>query len=108
MHYDAVDIIVNSPCAATLRKISVCELLSSADLLRLLRGCPNISEVCWDFGGGRDPFFRRQRDLANLHTLLRILQSRGGKLDSGYHHAFRHVRPWEYPGVLVQGKLCFW
>ncbi len=107
MHYDAVDIIVNSPCAATLRKISVYDLLSSADLLRLLRGCPNISEVCWDFGGGRDPFFR-QRDLANLHTLLRILESRGGKLDSGYHHACRHVRPWEYPGVLVQGKLCFW
>ena len=105
MYYDAVDIIVNSPCAATLRKISVYDLLSSADLLRLLRGCPNISEVCWDFGGGRDPFFRRQRDLANLHTLLRILQSRGGKLDSGY--LFRHVRPREYPGVLVRDQAYY-
>ena len=103
MHYDAVDIIVNSPCAATLRKISVCELLSSADLLRLLRGCPNISEVFWGFGDRVR--FNRRRDLANLHTLLRILESRGGKLDSGY--LFRHVRPSEYPGVLVRDQAYY-
>ena len=106
MHYDAVDIIVNSPCAATLRKIRVYDLLSSADLLRLVRGCPNISEVCWDFGDGVP--FNRRRDLANLHTLLRILESRGGKFDSGFLRLRRHVRPWEYPGVLVRDKLSLW
>ena len=106
MHYDAVDIIVNSPCAVTLRKIRVYDLLSSTDLLRLVRGCPNISEICWDFGDGVP--FNRRRDLANLHTLLRILESRGGKFDSGFLRLRRHVRPWEYPGVLVRDKLSLW
>ena len=72
----AIPIIVSSPCATSLRKVSINTLASirSGDLLQLVRGCPNVIEL-W-FGDGTTP----ERDGANIALVRQILKSRGGAL----------------------------
>ena len=46
----AIDIILESPCAQTLRSgdVSYAPQFSSEDVLRLVRGCPELAELGWE------------------------------------------------------------
>ena len=94
----AVPIILSSPCATSLRKVSINTLgtITSGDLLQLVRGCPNVIEL--HFGDGTTPerdshgyptmtsFFGvmpNGRDGANIAVVRQLLKSRGGELNSG-------------------------
>ena len=89
----AADIIINSPCAQTLRKVDFhcVPVFGSAMLLHLARGCPNLKSIVWendqpdpnpedpdDMYGQVTP----ERDLANIKSHVRLLACRGGSLDS--------------------------
>ena len=90
----AADIIINSPCAQTLRKVDFhcVPVFGSAMLLHLARDCPNLKTIVWendenDENDPEDPDdmygqVTRERDLANIKSLVRLLARRGGSLDS--------------------------
>ena len=88
----AADIIINSPCAQTLRKVDFhcVPVFGSAMLLHLARGCPNLKTIVWendqpDDSADPDDMYGQvtpERDLANIKSLVRLLARRGGSLDS--------------------------
>ena len=75
----------------------------SADLLRLVRGCPNITEVKWEVpSDGTTVAGMSHFHAENIRGVLEILESRGGKFDSRYKGVLHWFRPWEFRGVLAR------
>ena len=77
--YRAIDIILESPCAQTLRTtfLSYPPLFSSARVLRLVRGCPRLTDPEWE-PGDEHPL-SRAADGANVEAMNALLESRGGR-----------------------------
>ena len=75
----AIDIILESPCAQTLRTtfLSYPPLFSSARVLRLVRGCPRLTDPEWE-PGDEHPLSRAV-DGANVEAMNALLESRGGR-----------------------------
>ena len=75
----AIDIILESPCAQTLRTtfLSYPPLFSSARVLRLVRGCPRLTDPEWE-PGDEHPL-SRIADGANVAAIDALLISRGGR-----------------------------
>ena len=75
----AIDIILESPCAQTLRTtfLSYPPLFSSARVLRLVRGCPSMTDPEWE-PGDEHPL-SRAADGANVEAMNALLESRGGR-----------------------------
>ena len=75
----AIDIILESPCAQTLRTtfLSYPPLFSSARVLRLVRGCPSMTDPEWE-PGDEHPL-SRIADGANVEAMNALLESRGGR-----------------------------
>ena len=72
----AIDIILESPCAETLRsmEISHAPQFSYEDVLRLLRGCPEIAQLAWDTD---ESDLDQNVDGANVDAIDALLMSRG-------------------------------
>ena len=78
----AVDIIVDSPTAQTLRYFHDYEtpIITSVTLLRLVRGCPLLNDVDWSWKERLSPI----EDGANIDAINELLRSRGGKEEDQY------------------------
>ncbi len=84
----AIDIILESPCAQTLRSLEVAYApqFSSRDVLRLVRGCPELAEFQWESQGESNESGLDQNvdgALANVAAIHALLISRGGKAYGG-------------------------
>ena len=75
----AIDIILESPCAQTLRYInlSYAPHFSSEDVLRLVRGCPRLAYLDWETS--EDEPLDRDIDGPNVDAVDALLMSRGGR-----------------------------
>ena len=75
---DVVDIILESPCATSLREARFYGVYAfgTVELLRLVEGCPNMAK----FGCSYRPRNAAYCDALNLASLRSLLKSRGGKL----------------------------
>ena len=73
---DIVDVILQSKSATTLMFVSLYDVgvFTSASLLRLVRGCPKLCSVSWDYWV--DPGWSAIRDGDNADELNRLLKSR--------------------------------
>ena len=78
----AIDIILESPCAQTLRSLDVsyAPQFSSRDRLRLVRGCPELAEFQWE---SNESGLIKDVDGANVDAIRALLVSRGGKVYGG-------------------------
>ena len=78
----AVDTILQSRSAQTLRTLMVFEtpVLTSTNMLRLVRGCPLIVDVKWYQEDGDSSATEED----NFDAINRLLKSRGGKEMSFY------------------------
>ena len=87
----AIDIILESPCAETLRSIEISydPQFSSEDVLRLVRGCPELTELDWEISED-DQLLVQNAEVAaqwnvqhvdgpNVEAIDALLESRGGK-----------------------------
>ncbi len=87
----AIDIILESPCAETLRSIEISydPQFSSEDVLRLCRGCPELAELGWEISED-DQLLVQNAEVAaqwnvqhvdgpNVEAIDTLLESRGGK-----------------------------
>ena len=74
----AIDVILESPCAQTLRSVDVsfAPYFSSRDVLRLVRGCPILAQLDWP---GESDELDRNVDGANVDAIDALLMSRGGR-----------------------------
>ena len=73
-----IDIILQSRSSQTLRKLAVkptCFTSPSANVLRLVRGCPRLSELEW-WQGRLSPI----DDGSNVDEIIGFLKARGGNL----------------------------
>ena len=79
----AIDIVLESPCAQTLREVDVsyAPQFSSEDVLRLVRGCPELATLEWE-NSPEDPL-DRDVDGPNVDAVDAILMSRGGRASWG-------------------------
>lgn len=84
---EAVNIILRSPTAQTLRSFNNYEtpILTSERILRLLRGCPRLKDFGWDTEERLSPI----EDGANIDAINALLKSRGGE----EFHPFRTFGP---------------
>jgi len=75
----AVDVILESPCAQTLRWIdlSFTHQIPSADVLRLIRGCPELARLDWEISEG--VVLSTIDDGPNVDAINALLESRGGE-----------------------------
>ena len=69
-----IDIILASQTAQTLFDVSLChvEAITSANLLRLARGCPNLVDLYWCVDG-----LTPLADGQNVEDLMELLKGRG-------------------------------
>jgi hypothetical protein len=87
----AIDIILESPSADTLRSIDIGydPQFSSEDVLRLVRGCPELTELDWQISED-DQLLVQNAEVAaqwnvqhvdgpNVEAIDDLLESRGGK-----------------------------
>ena len=81
----AIDIVLESPCAQTLRSVDVsyAPQFSSEDVLRLVRGCPELTLLEWE-NSPEDPL-DRDVDGPNVDAVDALLLSRGGRA-FGFRH----------------------
>ena len=72
----AINVILESPCAQTLRSLDVsfAPYFSSRDVLRLVRGCPELATLEWE-----SDELDRNVDSANVAAVDALLMSRGGR-----------------------------
>ena len=72
----AIDVILESPCAQTPRSLDVsfAPYFSSRDVLRLVRGCPELATLEWE-----SDELDRNVDSANVAAVDALLMSRGGR-----------------------------
>ena len=81
----AIDIVLESPCAQTLREVDVsyAPQFSSEDVLRLVRGCPELAQLEWE-NSPEEPL-DRDVDGPNIDAVDALLMSRGGRA-FGFRH----------------------
>ena len=82
-----VDIIVQSSSARSLRKarlVSIAANWSSAELLGIVQGCPNLKEVMYIYDPYDDEVSSESDCGASIVSARRLLKSRGGTL-GGFH-----------------------
>ena len=81
----AIDIILESPCTQTLRSVGVsyAPQFSSEDVLRLVRGCPELAQLEWE-NSPEEPL-DRDVDGPNVDAIDALLMSRGGRA-FGFRH----------------------
>ena len=94
-----IDIILQSPSAQTLRGIRIFymdEIFTPANLLRLVRGCPLLSEFEGDSGELLSPIEHGK----TVKAINKLLKSRGGKKNQ--YRPFVDFGPtqWGRPGTL--------
>ena len=88
----AINIILESPCAETLRSIEISydPQFSSEDVLRLVRGCPELAELRWEVSEDAQLLVQNavaaaiwgrvgKVDGPNVDAINALLESRGGK-----------------------------
>ena len=87
----AINIILESPCAETLRSIEISydPQFSSEDVLRLCRGCPELAELEWEISEDAQLLVQNAEvaaqwnvqhvDGPNVEAIDTLLESRGGK-----------------------------
>ena len=75
----AIDIVLESPCAQTLREVDVsyAPQFSSEDVLRLVRGCPRLADLEWETS--EEHPLDHDVDGPNVDAIDAILTSRGGR-----------------------------
>ena len=75
----AIDIVLESPCAQTLRSVDVsyAPQFSSEDVLRLVRGCPRLADLEWETS--EEHPLDHDADGPNVDAIDAILTSRGGR-----------------------------
>ena len=78
-----IDIILQSPSAQTLRSIAIYympdEIFTPANLLRLVRGCPLLSEFEYEDDSSEEPSPIEHGDAVD--AINEMLKSRGGEED---------------------------
>ncbi len=77
----AIEAIVESPCAQTLRSIDLCQLpFVPEELLQLVRGCPKLAKLEWE-APEEDEYFSLFpiEDGPAVDAINALLKSRGGK-----------------------------
>ena len=92
----AVEAIVESPSAQTLRSIDITHLpFLPEEMLRLLRGCPKLAELEWDAPDGYfyDNSFSPIQDGPAVDAINALLKSRGGKAIRFFDEYGPKVRP---------------
>ena len=86
----AINIILESPCAETLRSIEICHAhqFSSEDVLRLVRGCPRLADLEWETS--EEHPLDHDVDGPNVDAIDAILTSRGGRTSGvrAYGHEY--------------------
>ena len=86
----AIDIILESPCAQTLREVDVsyAPQFSSEDVLRLVRGCPRLADLEWETS--EEHPLDHDVDGPNVDAIDAILTSRGGRTSGvrAYGHEY--------------------
>ena len=79
----AIDVILESPCAQTLRSVDISNTyqFSSEDVLRLVRGCPELAKLEWEITSEEweSDDLDQNVDGANVAAVDALLMSRGGR-----------------------------
>ena len=77
----AIEAIVESPCAQTLRSIDICYLpFVPEELLQLVRGCPKLATLEWEAPKDLDfPHCSPIQDGPAVDAINALLKSRGGE-----------------------------
>ena len=92
----AIEAIVESPCAQTLRSIDITLLpFLPEDMLRLLRGCPKLAELEWDAPEDYSYDFSLSpiQDGPAVDAINALLKSRGGEAIAFFDEYGPKVRP---------------
>ena len=86
----ALDIIVESTSARTLRSVgiyvprSLVQLITSAAVLRLVRGCPELSDLSLETAGDAY-YWTPDEDGQNNDAIDEVIDSRGGSFEVGQY-----------------------
>ena len=96
-HPNAIDVIVESPCAQTLRSINLCQLpFITEELLQLLRGCPKLAKLEWE-APEEDEYeyliLSPIEDGPEVDAINALLKSRGGEAIAFFDEYGPRVRP---------------
>ena len=91
----AVEAIVESPCAQTLRSIDICYLpFVPEELLQLVRGCPKLATLEWEAPKDLDfPHCSPIQDGPAVDAINALLKSRGGEAIAFFDEYGPKVRP---------------
>ena len=92
-----VDIILASQSAQTLSDVTLCNIdaLTSASMLRLVRGCPKLTDLCW-YANGLTPL--ADCNGQNVDDLEELLESRGEQSSKQTYfeiEVFAEYGPWK-------------
>ena len=94
-----VDVVLKGRCAATLRaaNLSCVPALGAAEVLKLVKGCPALTTVAWELAGEGGGWGRvTADDEDNLRSLIALLETRGGGLESSESGVGRLLHPEDY------------
>ena len=91
----AIEAIVESPCAQTLRSIDICYLpFVPEELLQLVRGCPKLATLEWEAPKDLDfPHCSPIQDGPAVDAINALLKSRGGEAIAFFDEYGPKVRP---------------
>ena len=91
----AIEAIVESPCAQTLRSIDICYLpFDPEELLQLVRGCPKLATLEWEAPKDLDfPHCSPIQDGPAVDAINALLKSRGGEAIAFFDEYGPKVRP---------------
>ena len=91
----AIEAIVKSPCAQTLRSIDIRYLpFAPEELLQLVRGCPKLSTLEWEAPKDLDfPQCSPIQDGPAVDAINALLKSRGGEAITFFDEYGPKVRP---------------
>ena len=92
-----VDIILASQSAQTLSDVTLCNIdaLTSASMLRLVRGCPKLTDLCW-YANGLTPL--ADCNGQNVDDLEELLESRAEQSSETAYveiEVFDYYGPWK-------------
>ena len=94
-----VDVVLKGRCAASLRaaNLSCVPALGAAEVLKLVKGCPALTTVAWELAGEDGGWGRvTADDEDNLRSLIALLETRGGGLESSESGVGRLLHPEDY------------
>ena len=94
-----VDVVLKGRSAASLRSVnlSCVPALGAAEVLKLAKGCPALRTVAWELAGEDGGWGRvTADDEDNLRSLIALLETRGGGLESSESGVGRLLHPEDY------------